>query len=222
MMTNAQFPELVHKTISTAVEQMEFFWKVIEGKASSEELTIAAKEYYAEVRTFLDIKLPHRMRICPIEALDVRKFLCEIYEEEHGNFEVGRDHAALWKKFCNALGLADSELERHYHQYAAGFSYMSEIEPSVDNMVTEIAIMTAWESVGPLFARLPLESLRTHYDLSPDALEFFELHSVVDVEHSSQALELLTRYASTPVLRERAIAAMTETLKLDNYIPAVA
>ncbi len=216
-MSDAAFIQEAQEAIEAGIGRMGFFWSIVERKASQDELRAIASRYYAEIRTFIDLKLPERMRLCPLSALEARKFFWRIYRDEHGEFETGRDHPSLWKKFCRELGIEDAELENQYHAYARKFEYMRKLEPSEENMVTELATMAAWESVVPVFASAPYEALRDHYGISDDGLEFFTLHQDVDGFHSKAALEMLARFASTRKLQDHALRAIEQTLRLDSY-----
>ena len=214
---NEDFENLVNERIDSAVRQMGLFQAVAKGQLSRPQLRTAAQRYYAEVRTFVDLKLPERLRLCPSDALRARRFLAEIYAEEHGNFEPGRDHPALWARFCHALGIGERELEDEYRSYSARFRYLREREPSYKNLVTELATMAAWESVVPRLTRLPIQSLRETYGIAEDALEFFRVHQQADVTHSRAALDVLSVYADSPELREHALGVIEETLDLEGY-----
>ena len=211
------FEKRVSERIDNAVKQMGLFQDVIEGRLSRLQLRTAAQRYYAEVRTFVDLKLPERLRLCPADALRARRFLAEIYAEEHGDFEPGRDHPALWARFCHALGIGERELEEEYRIYSARFRYLREREPSRENLVTELATMAAWESVVPRFERLPIESLRNRYGIAEEALEFFRVHQQADASHSRAALDVLSVYADTPELRDHALGVIEQTLDLEGY-----
>lgn len=212
-----EFSDRVAITIESGLKRMDLFWDVIEGRASRDALKSAATRYYAEVKTFIDLKLPERMRLCPSDALFARRFLCRIYADEHGDFEEGRDHPSLWAKFCRALGIEQHELDREYQEYARRFRYMRDLEPSRENMVTELATMAAWESVVPRLAELPFKALRDRYAIPEDALEFFSMHQQVDEVHATVALSVLVEAATTPALQDRAIKAIEGTLDLESY-----
>ena len=214
---NEDFENLVNERIDTAVGQMGLFQDVVRGRLSRPQLRTAARRYYAEVRTFVDLKLPERLRLCPSDALRARRFLAEIYTEEHGNFEPGRDHPALWARFCHALGIGERALEDEYRSYSARFRYLREREPSRENLVTELATMAAWESVVPRLARLPIQSLREAYGIAEDALEFFRVHQQADAAHSRAALDVLSVYADSPELRKHSLGVIEETLDLEGY-----
>lgn len=211
------FERSVIARIDTSVQRMGLFRAVLEGRLSRQQLRTAARRYYAEIRTFVDLKLPERMRLCPGSALRARAFLARIYAEEHGDFEPGRDHPALWARFCHALDIGERELEEETRAYAPRFHYLREREPCRKHLVTELATMTAWESVVPRFSRLPLSSLRERYGIAEEALEFFRVHQQADAAHSRAALEILTRYANTPALREHSLRVIEETLDLESY-----
>ena len=53
-----------------------------------------------------------------------------------------------------------------------------------------------------------LETIRKHYSWIPEsALEFWRLHSEVDVEHSQLSMDILTKYCTTKELQEDCINA---------------
>jgi len=203
--------------IDTAIAHMGLFQAVVEGHLPRQQLENAARRYYAEVRTFVDLKLPERMRLCPPDALRARHFLAQIYVEEHGEFVPGRDHPALWARFCRALGLEERELEAEVRAYAPRFHYLREREPCRKHLVTELATMSAWESVVPQFAGLPCTSLHAAYGIPEEALEFFRVHQQADTSHAQAASEVLGIYADTPALREHALQTVEETLDLRGY-----
>ena len=211
------FERSVIARIDTSVQRMGLFRAVLEGRLSRQQLRTAARRYYAEIRTFVDLKLPERLRLCPAGALPARRFLVRIYAEEHGDFEPGRDHPALWARFCHALGIGEQELEEETRAYAPRFHYLREREPCREHMLTELATMAAWESVAPHFAQLPLTALREGYGIAEEALEFFRVHREADAAHSRAALKVLALYADTEAQREHALRVIEETLDLDGY-----
>ena len=212
-----EFQRVVTDRIDTAVQRMGLFQAVLEGRLSHPQLRAAARRYFAEVRTFVDLKLPERMRLCPGSALGARRFLARIYAEEHGDFEPGRDHPALWARFCHALDIGERELEEEVRAYAPRFHYLREREPCREHMLTELATMAAWESVAPHFAQLTLTALRESYGIAEEALEFFRVHREADAAHSRAALKVLALYADTEAQREHALRVIEETLDLDGY-----
>jgi len=212
-----EFDRQLSTRIDAAIQRMGLIEAVVEGRLPRRELASAARRYYAEVRTFVDLKLPERMRLCPPDAIHARQFLARIYVEEHGEFVPGQDHPALWARFCGALGLAERELEAEVRAYAPRFHYLREREPSREHLVTELATMSAWESVVPRLAGLHYTALRETYGIPEEALEFFRVHRQADAGHARAAMKVLGTYADTPTLRELALQAATETLELGGY-----
>jgi pyrroloquinoline-quinone synthase len=68
-------------------------------------------------------------------------------------------------------------------------------------------IMVALEGQLPTLYPKYVEQMR-RMGFSDDDLEFFHVHIVGDVEHAHVGLELTHRYATTPLLQSRAIAAV--------------
>lgn len=212
-----EFPIKIKQVIEERVKEMDLFWKVIEGAIPPDRLKILVTRYYAEIKTFIDLKLPERMRLCPSNAHHVRKLFNQIYKEEHGDFEEGQDHPTLLRKLCLALGVTDEELETEYQLYVTRFNYMRELETSWENMITELAIMVAWESVTPKFGKLPFQALRKHYSIPEEALDFFKLHEECDACHSSDVMDILVKSANTQALQKHALATIEKTLDLNQY-----
>jgi hypothetical protein len=213
----SSFVTAVSEQIERSMRGMTPVWAVLDGSMPDATLRRLAALHHAEIRTFLDLKLPERMRVCPREAVEVRKFFAEEYVEEHGNFVPGRDHGSLWGRLCEALGVERDTLEGAYVTQMRKFEYLRALEPSHEAMVRELATMAGWESVAPRFATPLVHALAQRYALPAESLEFFALHETVDVAHSATALRLLDAFASTPSLREVALHAVSTSLTLRDY-----
>jgi len=130
--------------------QMPLMNAILGGKLTQEELRKHARRHYAEIRTFIDFKLPERLRICPHDAYSAKKFFWDIYCEEQGNFVPGKNHAELFKPFCYKLGITDEELDDEYAAYWPHYRDMLSAVTSRPALVRELAISFAWETIGIL------------------------------------------------------------------------
>lgn len=187
--------------------------------ASPDDMRILAKRHYAEVRTFIDLKLPSRMRLCSVGAADAKRFFAHVYAEEQGQFAPGKDHATLFETFCLAIGLGRDELEAEYQGYWPNFADLLVEEPGNGPMLRELAISFAWESMAPHLAgslqRL-LVSVRQVFDMSDEDIaslaEYFPLHVNLDEKHSNEALGALLCYVNDDSALEAACHAIRVSL----------
>jgi Iron-containing redox enzyme len=187
------------------------------GSLPPQELVRCARRHYAEVRTFIELKLPERLRLCPTRAYSAKRFFWEIYREEQGDFLAGRDHAELFKPVCHKLGISDDELEAEFNSYWPHYCWMLAAEPSYPVMIKELAVSYAWESfiinIGPGLTA----ALRGHYGFTDRELLYFKLHSGVDEGHSAAALDTLSEYVTDGSLEGLAREAITDSLIRRNY-----
>ncbi|MGX1884889.1 iron-containing redox enzyme family protein [Streptomyces sp. NPDC055287] len=174
---------------------------VSKGEVDAEDLKGLARRFYAEIRTFLDLKLPARMRLCPHDAYAAKKYFWQIYEEEQGGFKPGRNHAQWFKTFCTSIGLTDAELEAEYEAYWPRYSYLLTEKPSRDAVVRELAVSYAWEAVIGIVGEEVLATLKQlGYD--DTQLSYFSGHLEVDEGHSALALSILQAYVTdAPTMR---------------------
>jgi pyrroloquinoline quinone (PQQ) biosynthesis protein C len=182
---------------------------------SDEVLRRWTLRHYAEVRTFIDLKLPERLRICPHDAYVAKKFFWHIYEEEQGDFVEGQNHAQMFAKFARAIGITDRDLEAEYLAYRVNFEYMREAEQSLENVVAELAISYAWESAINRIATTLTASLgdvRERFSLSDEDIEYFTAHITLDQDHARLALQTLEHYLTSPILEDIARAAIRDSL----------
>ncbi|HWX86966.1 MAG TPA: iron-containing redox enzyme family protein [Solirubrobacteraceae bacterium] len=114
--------------------------------------------------------------------------------EEHG-------HIALWDQFaaaaCAGMHASDghagedreplSETARCAQAWTAG-----------ENTLERLAVLYAIEASQPEIAKTKLAGLVERYGYSPEgpAVEYFQLHATLDVEHARQARELIAELMS--------------------------
>jgi pyrroloquinoline-quinone synthase len=112
--------------------------------------------------------------------------------ERHATEE--RSHIVLWDEFAAA---ADGEESR-------GREPLSETElcaqawTAGEDALEQLAVLYAIEAGQPAIAKTKLEGLVERYGYSPEgpAVEYFELHATLDVEHARQAGELIAELMS--------------------------
>lgn len=217
MSASDAFADRLRSEIARGFAAMDIVHALVAGRLDRRRLARYAARYYAELRTFIDLKLPERLRLCPYEAADAKAFFARAYVEEQGHFRPGEDHASLFGRVCAALEIPAARLADEARRYARRFRYMRELEPSVEAMVRELAITCAWESAAPALGGTLMAALDRHYGVPRDALHFFALHREVDREHSAEALAVLCRHTTTAALEAVALAAARETLDLRHY-----
>jgi pyrroloquinoline quinone (PQQ) biosynthesis protein C len=207
-----QFEDYVAECIGKAPVLGQF----LQGKLRQEDLKAIALRFYAEVRTFVDLKLPCRMRLCPHDAVIGKKYFWEIYKEEQGDFMPGKNHAEWFKSFCAVLELSGEDLEREYKAYVPRYSYLLTEEPSYEAMIRELAISYAWETTilvaGPRVIQVLIDKLRLH----ESQLDYFTGHLVVDEGHSELALNALKAYVTTSATMETARRAVHNDLVVSH------
>lgn len=145
--------------------------------------------------------------------LDARQHLMENLIGEEMPQSPDKRHPDLCARFAEACGVARDEL--------LSAEERGEVLPTTRAMrswVWELAtvrtlgeacagIMVALEGQLPTLYPKYVEAMRK-MGFSDDELEFFHVHIVGDVEHAHVGLELAHRYATTPQLQRKAIAAV--------------
>lgn len=216
MQTTTTFEEEIARLAHQCHEDAPTFQLLANGGLSPQQLRRVALNQYAEIRSFLDFKIPERMRICPHDAASAKKYFWYLYQEEQGNFVPGRNHAELFLPITNELGISQAELDAHYREHVKRYAYMMTIEPSVKALVRELAISYAWESFMPMFGAKAIAAAKQHYGIRD--VSYFTEHGEVDPGHSDEAANILITWATTPELQDIALKAIRETLVDDLYL----
>ncbi|MSP78093.1 MAG: CADD family putative folate metabolism protein [Dehalococcoidia bacterium] len=150
------------------------------GKLSLNDLRVYAAQYYQFESNF-PVMLSAIHTHCS-DAQTRQIVLENLWDEEHGP----RNHAFLWLQFAAALGMSKEDV------------LSAEVLPETKRMVDTLkeitskgsyqeglAAMYAYEHQVPAIAEEKERGLREFYGLTtPEAVEFFTLHSGLDVEHS--------------------------------------
>ena len=177
-----------------------------EGKLTREQLQGWAKDdyYFKKLVPAKDYSI---LRGCPHPEVR-RKWLAKCIEED-GEDLVGGEHGPhpeYWLKFCVGLGLSRDYVINAEPLPAVRFAMDWWIQMASKSWLIGIA-MSETQDVAKGIAR-SLETFRKHYSWIPEeSLEFFVLHSEVDVEHAQIGMDILTKYCDTRELQEDCIDA---------------
>jgi pyrroloquinoline-quinone synthase len=160
-----------------------FYQRWSAGELSAEELGFYAGEYRHAVVALAEAS----------EGVAVK-----VGEEHRDGLErhaaEERGHIALWDEFAAAAAgeLATrreplGETERCTQAWTAG-----------EDALEQLAVLYAIEASQPAIAKTKLEGLVERYGYSPEgpAVEYFELHATLDVEHARQAGKLIAELMS--------------------------
>jgi pyrroloquinoline-quinone synthase len=173
------------------------------GELRIEDLQVYASQYY-----FFEANFPRFLSAIHSRCDDreVRQsILANLWDEEHGE----ANHRALWLDFCASLGLSKGQV---------GFT---PILPQTQGLLDAyfrscnqggcaegLAALYAYEAQVPQVALEKIRGLKEFYGIdSPEGLQFFEVHGVLDEDHAAREAEAISSQTSpeTEVLVERAL-----------------
>ena len=170
------------------VLQHPFYQRWSAGELSAEELGFYAGEYRHAV-------------VALAQASD--SVAAKVEERHRAGLErhaaEERSHIALWDAFAAAAAAAAaagagesgreplSETEQCAQAWTAG-----------EDALEQLAVLYAIEASQPEIAKTKLAGLVDRYGYSPEgpAVEYFELHTTLDVEHARQARDLIEQLMS--------------------------
>lgn len=191
-----QAPALRHRlddaTTDHRLLEHPFYRAWAEGTLTLDDLGYYSTQYWRQVEAFPGYLASISDRLPESRA---KKTI-----DENLRDEVEGDHLGLWLEFAQGVGAAKSDVRRAAPR--------PETESCVDTFraaATErsvpfaLGMLYAYESQTPGVAQTKIEGLRTHYGVDGPALEYFELHGELDVEHSAE----LARALSEMVADER-------------------
>ncbi|MFZ1154356.1 MAG: iron-containing redox enzyme family protein [Solirubrobacteraceae bacterium] len=159
-----------------------FYQRWSAGELSAEELGFYAGEYRHAV-----VALAQASEGAAAKVGDEHRAGLERHAAEE------RSHIALWDEFASVAdeGVPSraplSETEQCVQEWAMG-------EDALDHL----AVLYAIEASQPEIAKTKLDGLVERYGYSPEgpAVEYFELHATLDIEHARQARELIQQLMS--------------------------
>jgi pyrroloquinoline-quinone synthase len=159
-----------------------FYQRWSAGELSAEELGFYAGEYRHAVVALAQASDSAATKVGPERRAGLERHAAE-----------ERSHIALWDEFAAAAGDGASqrepliETEHCMRSWTAG-----------ESAIEHLAVLYAIEASQPAIAQTKLDGLVERYGYSPEgpAVEYFELHATLDVEHARQARELITELMS--------------------------
>lgn len=150
---------------------------------------------------------------CRLPDLDGRRLTLENLIGEEMPGQPGKRHPDLMVKFAKACGVPPTrtrnadELGLILPTTRAMRAWIYELVAFRHVVEGAAGIMLALEGQTPtLFPKYVAACKKLGF--SDDDLEFFYVHMEADVEHQRHGLEITYRYASTPELQRKAIAAV--------------
>jgi pyrroloquinoline-quinone synthase len=172
-----------------------FYQRWSAGELSAEELAFYAGEYRHAVVALAEASESLAAKADPEHRVGLERHAVE-----------ERSHVALWDKFAAAQGERPQdassreplvETDRCARAWTAG-----------DDALEHLAVLYAIEASQPEISKTKLEGLTERYGYSPEgpAVEYFELHATLDVEHARQARELIEELMSEDDAQARASA----------------
>jgi pyrroloquinoline-quinone synthase len=156
---------------------------------------------------------------CKLPDLDARQHMLENLLGEEVPDQPGKRHPDLMLKFARACGVSNNR--------ARAAEFNGEILPTTRAMrawiyeliafreLTEAAagIMVALEGQTPTLFPKYVKACQK-LGMSQDDLEFFTVHIENDTAHEGDGLEITSRYAITPALQRKAIAAVAASASM--------
>jgi pyrroloquinoline quinone (PQQ) biosynthesis protein C len=180
--------EIDNVILEYAVSKSEALKRFAEGQAASKSIALSlAREFQPfcfEFPLFLAAAISHVRDDKP------RLLLVSNLYEEHGNLDLDRFHPTLFRKFMHGVGVEPAEMKLDEAspgvQAAKRVTAICREGPAYRALATLYAIELSFAPICDVI----VTGLR-HLKLSPDAEEFWILHSGADVEHAEQLREAL-------------------------------
>ena len=148
-----------------------------------------------------------------------RKWLPKAIEEEGEDIIGGKHvpHPEYWLKFCEGVGLSREYVINAEPLPGVKFAVDHWTHGAAKSWLHGVAMSETGDSAKGIARNL--ETIRKHYSWIPEwALEFWTLHSEVDVEHSQLSMEILGKYCTTKELQEECIEAMLTYQKIHRVM----
>ena len=186
-------------TAATRLLDHPFYRAWAAGTLTTEDLRFYATQYWRQVEAFPNYLsvLAQRLPEGPVR---------DTILANHSD-EVDGDHAGLWLDFAAGMGASADEVKA------------SSVEPETAACVDSfragseggseayaMGMLYGYESQTPKVAQTKVEGLRSHYGVEGSALDYFELHGDLDVEHTRELAEALEKIALDEDSQAQAVA----------------
>ena len=164
-----------------------FYKKWVAGTLPRHALQEYARQYYAFESTFPRFLSTLHARS---DQAEVRQALLDnLWDEEHGDV----NHAELWLRFAEGLGVDRADVrgsDRNGRTEALVDTYWRVCREAP--VPAGVAAVYAYERQVPQVAQAKIDGLKLRYGIEDGrTLQFFELHSSLDVEHSEAERRML-------------------------------
>jgi pyrroloquinoline-quinone synthase len=161
-----------------------FYQRWSAGELSAQELGFYAGEYRHAVVALADASDSVAAKVDSKRRTGLERHAAE-----------ERSHIALWDEFA-AAATGDEASRR---EPLSETVQCAETWTAGEDALEHLAVLYAIEASQPAIAKTKLEGLVECYGYSPEgpALEYFELHATLDVEHARQAGELIAELMSS-------------------------
>jgi pyrroloquinoline-quinone synthase len=184
----------------------EFYQLWNEGKVSIEALQGYAQQYYCFVSEFP--RFVSRVHSNTPYEEERMMILENLNEEENPKLP----HSELWLRFAEGLELKRNKIN-------------AEMLPETKKMLNQLrklssndflegaAALLAYEAQIPKIAKLKMNGLKKHYNIkNKRALEFFTVHSKVDIQHQKTWKKIITKHAKTKEQKTKVRKALNKSL----------
>jgi pyrroloquinoline-quinone synthase len=186
-----------------------FYQRWSAGELSAEELGFYAGEYRHAV-----VALAEASEVLAAKAEPEHRAGLERHAAEE------RSHVALWDEFAAAAAPDEHSEDSAAHEPLSETERCVRTWTAGDDALEHLAVLYAIEASQPEIAQTKLEGLLERYGYSPEgpAVEYFQLHATLDVEHARQARELIAELmsqdqAQAQASAERMVARATAALR---------
>ena len=183
-----------------------------EGKVSMEALRAYSQQYYKFVSEFP--RLVSRVHSNTPYMEDRLLMVDNLNEEENRKLP----HEEMWIRFAEGLGVKRDKINA---------KMLPETKKSIDKLrrlcsndfLGGTAALLAYESQIPEIAELKMNGLKQHYNIKDKrSLEFFKVHSKVDIEHQKTWKKIIAKHVKTNAQKTRVRKALNKSLDAMNLL----
>lgn len=187
-------PEALKQRLDRATEDARLlehpFYKAwADGTLTLEDLSFYSTQYWRQVEAFPGY----------LETLAGRlpEGAAKGTVTENLRDEVEGDHLGLWLDFAAGVGAGRDEV-RGGQPIADTVDCVKAFQSAMAERSLPFALgmLYGYESQTPGVAATKMEGLRNHYGIDGPALQYFELHGELDIEHSDELAQALAQVAT--------------------------